>query len=103
MTVHDFDMARCLLGSDVRGVCAKADVLIDPLFDKIDWDTAVVTLTSENGAWNNSQWPQGGIRIRSEACGSVRFQRDDCNQQAMRLAATKSVKESSTVTTAEII
>jgi myo-inositol 2-dehydrogenase / D-chiro-inositol 1-dehydrogenase len=49
MTVHDFDMARWLLGSDVRGVCAKADVLIDPLFDKIDWDTAVVTLTFEHG------------------------------------------------------
>jgi len=41
---------RYLLGSDVREVYAKADVLIDPLFDKIDWDTALLTLTFEKGA-----------------------------------------------------
>jgi myo-inositol 2-dehydrogenase / D-chiro-inositol 1-dehydrogenase len=38
------------LGSDVREAYAKADVLIDPLFDKIGWGTALVTLTFENGA-----------------------------------------------------
>ena len=81
MTVHDFDMARYLLGSDVREVYAKADVLIDPLVDKIDWDTAVVTLTFENGALG----------------------RHDCYQQARGLAATKSVKESRAVTIAKIM
>lgn len=51
MTIHDFDMARYLVGSEVTEVFAKATVLVDPLFEKAgDWDTAIITLTFENGA-----------------------------------------------------
>ena len=74
MTIHDFDMSRYLLGSDVREVYAKADVLIDPVFSKVgDWDTAVVTLTFENGALgtiDNSRKAVYGYDQRVELFGS---------------------------------
>lgn len=74
MTIHDFDMARYLLSSDVREVYAKADVLIDPVFDKVgDWDTALVTLAFENGALgtiDNSRKAVYGYDQRVEVFGS---------------------------------
>ncbi len=46
MTIHDFDMARYLSGSEVVEVYAKGAVLVDPAIGKAgDVDTAVVTLT----------------------------------------------------------
>ena len=51
MVVHDFDMARFLVGSEVTEVFAAADVRIDKAIgDAGDYDTAVVTLRFENGA-----------------------------------------------------
>lgn len=50
MMIHDFDMARFLAGSEVVEVFAKGGVLIDEEIGKVgDVDTAVVTLTFENG------------------------------------------------------
>lgn len=50
MMIHDFDMARFLAGSEVTEVFAKGGVLIDEEIGKAgDVDTAVVTLTFENG------------------------------------------------------
>ena len=50
MTIHDFDMARYLMG-DVTEVYARANVLVDPAIGKAgDWDTVMVTLTFANGA-----------------------------------------------------
>lgn len=50
MTIHDFDMARFLLG-DVEEVYAAGDVLVDPEIGKAgDVDTAIVTLKFKSGA-----------------------------------------------------
>jgi len=50
MTIHDFDMARFLLG-DVEEVYAAGAVLVDPEIEKAgDVDTAVVTLRFKSGA-----------------------------------------------------
>ena len=50
MTIHDFDMARFLLG-DVEEVYAAGAVLVDPEIGKAgDVDTAVVTLRFKSGA-----------------------------------------------------
>jgi myo-inositol 2-dehydrogenase/D-chiro-inositol 1-dehydrogenase len=50
MTIHDFDMARFLLG-DVEEVYATGGVLVDPEIGKAgDVDTAIVTLKFKNGA-----------------------------------------------------
>lgn len=51
MTIHDFDMARFLLGEEVRELMAIGDCLVDPQIGEAgDIDTAIVTLKYENGA-----------------------------------------------------
>jgi myo-inositol 2-dehydrogenase / D-chiro-inositol 1-dehydrogenase len=74
MTIHDFDMARFLVGSEVTEVYAKTNVLVDPVFKKIgDWDTTVITLSFENGAIgtiDNSRQAVYGYDQRVEVFGS---------------------------------
>jgi len=51
MTIHDFDMARFLMGSEVGEVFTAAGVRVDPLIGEAgDLDTAVVLLRFKNGA-----------------------------------------------------
>ncbi|MBP7002705.1 inositol 2-dehydrogenase [Amaricoccus sp.] len=48
--IHDFDMARYLLGEEIRSVFAVGACLIDPEIGAAgDIDTAMVTLTSASG------------------------------------------------------
>ena len=48
--IHDFDMARYLLGEEIRTVYAVGACLIDPVIGAAgDVDTAMVTLTSVSG------------------------------------------------------
>ena len=74
MTIHDFDMARYLMGNEVTEVYTRAAVMVDPVFEKAgDWDTAVVTLTFENGAFasiDNSRKAVYGYDQRVEMFGS---------------------------------
>lgn len=50
MAIHDFDMARCLLGAEPVGVFASASCLIDPAIAAIgDVDTARTTLRTAEG------------------------------------------------------
>ena len=50
MMIHDFDMARFLIGSEVESVYTVADVRVDPQIGEIgDLDTALVTLRFANG------------------------------------------------------
>jgi myo-inositol 2-dehydrogenase/D-chiro-inositol 1-dehydrogenase len=75
MTIHDFDMARYVTGSDVLEVTARGTVRIDPMFAEAgDVDTAVVVLTHENGALtviDNSRRAVYGFDQRVEAFGSA--------------------------------
>jgi myo-inositol 2-dehydrogenase/D-chiro-inositol 1-dehydrogenase len=51
MTIHDFDMARFLLGEEVVEVYAAGSVLVDTRIGELgDVDTAVVTLRFSSGA-----------------------------------------------------
>lgn len=74
MTIHDFDMARYLMNSEVEEIFAKGNVLIDPIFKQAnDFDTIVVTLTFENGAMgtiDNSRQAVYGYDQRAEVFGS---------------------------------
>jgi len=74
MTIHDFDMARYIVGSEVTEVYTKATVLIDPEIGKAgDVDTAIITLTFENGAIgviDNSRKAVYGYDQRVEIFGS---------------------------------
>jgi myo-inositol 2-dehydrogenase/D-chiro-inositol 1-dehydrogenase len=75
MTIHDFDMARFLAGSEVEEVFAAANVLVDPAIGEAgDVDTAVVTLKFENGAIgviDNSRRAVYGYDQRVEVFGSA--------------------------------
>lgn len=74
MTIHDFDMARFVTGSDVVEVFARGAVLVDPAIGEAgDIDTAVVVLTHANGAIttiNNSRQAVYGYDQRVEVFGS---------------------------------
>lgn len=74
MTIHDFDMVRYLSGSEVIEVYAAGAVLIDPAIGKAgDVDTAITTLTLENGALaviDNSREAVYGYDQRIELFGS---------------------------------
>lgn len=75
MTIHDFDMARFLCGSEVTEVYAKGAVLVDPAIGAAgDVDTAVVTLVFENGCLgviDNSRKAAYGYDQRVEVFGSL--------------------------------
>jgi myo-inositol 2-dehydrogenase/D-chiro-inositol 1-dehydrogenase len=75
MTIHDFDMARYVAGSEVIEVFARGAVRVDPAFaDADDVDTAVVTLTHENGCLtviDNSRETAYGYDQRVEAFGAL--------------------------------
>jgi myo-inositol 2-dehydrogenase/D-chiro-inositol 1-dehydrogenase len=74
MTVHDFDMARYVTGSEVIEVFARGAVHVDPAFGEAgDVDTALVTLVHENGcltAIDNSRRAVYGYDQRVEVFGS---------------------------------
>ena len=74
MTIHDFDMARYLIGSEVEEVYVAAGVMVDPEIGKAgDVDTAVITLRFENGAIgtiDNSRRAVYGYDQRVEVFGS---------------------------------
>jgi myo-inositol 2-dehydrogenase / D-chiro-inositol 1-dehydrogenase len=75
MTIHDFDMARFVTGSEVVEVFARGALRIDPSFAEAgDVDTAVVTLTHANGCLtviDNSRRAAYGYDQRVEAFGSL--------------------------------
>ncbi|WP_096437230.1 inositol 2-dehydrogenase [Alteribacter populi] len=74
MTIHDFDMARFLSGSDVEEVFATGTNLVDPVFKEFnDIDTAIITLKFANGAIgviDNSREAIYGYDQRIEVFGS---------------------------------
>ena len=74
MTIHDFDMARYVTGSEVVEVFARGAVRIDPAFAEAgDVDTALVTLVHESGcltAIDNSRQAVYGYDQRVEVFGS---------------------------------
>ena len=74
MTIHDFDMARYLSGSEVVEVFTSAGVMIDPAIGEADdVDTAVIMLRFANGAIgtiDNSRKAVYGYDQRVEVFGS---------------------------------
>jgi myo-inositol 2-dehydrogenase/D-chiro-inositol 1-dehydrogenase len=75
MTIHDFDMARFLMGDEVEEIYAAAAVLVDPAIGAAgDVDTAVLTLRFRNGAIgtiDNSRKAVYGYDQRAEVFGSA--------------------------------
>jgi myo-inositol 2-dehydrogenase/D-chiro-inositol 1-dehydrogenase len=74
MTIHDFDLARYVMGSEIIEVYARAAVLVDPeIGAQGDVDTAVITLSFASGALgviDNSRRTCYGYDQRLEIFGS---------------------------------
>lgn len=74
MTIHDFDMARYLIGSEVEELYVAGDVMITPeIRDLEDLDTVIITLRFENGTLgtiDNSRQAVYGYDQRVEVFGS---------------------------------
>lgn len=73
MSIHDFDMARFIAGSEVEEVYAVGGVLVDPAIGEAgDIDTAIVTLRFANGSLgtiDNSRQAVYGYDQRLEVFG----------------------------------
>lgn len=74
MTIHDFDMARFIVGSEVVEVFATGTVRVEPELATLgDVDTAVVTLLHDNGCLtviDNCRKASYGYDQRVEVLGS---------------------------------
>ncbi len=74
MTIHDFDIARFLLGEEPVTVYASASVLVDPEIGALgDFDSASIVLTTRSGRIaqiSNSRRASYGYDQRIEAHGS---------------------------------
>jgi len=74
MTIHDFDMARYLIDSEVDEIYATGGVMVDPAIGEAgDIDTAVIVLRYANGAIgviDNSRKAIYGYDQRVEVFGS---------------------------------
>ncbi len=75
MTIHDFDMARFLMGSEVEEIYAAGSVLVDPAIGEAgDIDTTIINLRFANGALgtiDNSRQAVYGYDQRVEVFGSA--------------------------------
>ena len=74
MTIHDFDMARFLTGSEADEIYVAAACMIDPAIGEAgDVDTALITIRFKNGTIcviDNSRKAAYGYDQRVEAFGS---------------------------------
>ena len=75
MTIHDFDVARWLLGEEVESVLASGSVLTDPEIGRLgDFDSANVILRTASGRQaviTNSRRAAYGYDQRIEVLGAA--------------------------------
>ena len=75
MTIHDFDMARFLIGDEVEEIYTTAGVMVDPEIGKAgDLDTALIVMRFRNGVIgtiDNSRQAAYGYDQRVEIFGST--------------------------------
>ena len=98
MMIHDFDMARFLVGAEVEEVYAMGGVNIDPAIGEAgDIDTALVTLRFENGVLgsiDNSRQAVYGYDQRVEVFGALGMVTTENNTpNRTRLSTAEAVME----------
>ena len=75
MTIHDFDMARFLIGDEVEEIYTAAGVMVDPAIGEAgDLDTALLVLRFRNGVIgtiDNCRQAAYGYDQRAEILGST--------------------------------
>lgn len=98
MTIHDFDMARYIMGSEVVEVSATGAVLVNPAIGEAgDIDTAIITLKFANGALGvieNSRRAAYGYDQRLEVFGEKGAAQADNNRaNTVELSTAESVSK----------
>lgn len=96
MMIHDFDMARYVMNSEVVEVFAYGTTLIDPSIQEVnDVDTAIVTLKFANGALgviDNSRQAVYGYDQRVEVFGEKgAVAADNCCPTTVQVSKTEGV------------
>ena len=85
MTIHDFDLARFVLGEEVEKVTAMSAALFDPIAREIgEMDSAMILMQTASGKLshiNNSRHASYGYDQRLEAHGSLGMIRSGNHQQ----------------------
>ena len=93
MGIHDFDLARWLVGSEVERVTAEGALLVcDDLQALGDFDQAVINLRFENGTLGNvevSRTAFYGYDIRTEVVGSEGIVRVGGTKQPEPMLSTR--------------
>ncbi|WP_408055232.1 inositol 2-dehydrogenase [Sutcliffiella halmapala] len=96
MMIHDFDMARYVMGSEIVEVSAYGNALINPEVKELgDIDTAIVSLKFANGALgviDNSRQAVYGYDQRLEVFGSKGVvTADNCRATTVEVATVEGV------------
>ena len=92
MTIHDFDMARFLTGSEVTKVFVAGGVMVDPRIGEAgDIDTAITILWFANGAIgtiDNCREASYGYDQRVEVFGSLGMAQAENNASDQHILST---------------
>jgi myo-inositol 2-dehydrogenase/D-chiro-inositol 1-dehydrogenase len=96
MTIHDFDMARFLIGDEVEEIYTSAGVMVDPEIGKAgDIDTALIVLRFRNGVIgtiDNSRKAVYGYDQRVEILGSEgKIETSNCYPNQASISGAKTV------------
>lgn len=96
MTIHDFDMARFVIGDEVEEVYTAGAVHVDPEIGKAgDLDTALIVLRFRNGVIgtiDNSRRAAYGYDQRVEILGSKgKIETDNCYPNTAQLSTDMAV------------
>jgi myo-inositol 2-dehydrogenase/D-chiro-inositol 1-dehydrogenase len=96
MTIHDFDMARFLIGDEVEEIYAAGAVMVDPKIGEAgDLDTAIVLMRFRNGVIatiDNSRQAAYGYDQRVEILGSLgKIATENCYPNQAEISTGKTV------------
>ncbi len=96
MTIHDFDMARFLIGDEAEEIYTVGGVMVDPEIGKAgDLDTALIVMRFRNGVIgtiDNSRKAAYGYDQRAEVFGSEgKIQTENCYPNQAIVSSGKSV------------
>ncbi len=97
MTIHDFDMARFLIGDEVQEVYTAAGVMVDPAIGEAgDLDTALIVLRFRKGVIgtiDNCRQAAYGYDQRVEILGSAgRIATENCYPNQATVSTAESVR-----------
>ena len=97
MTIHDFDMARFLIGDEVEEIYTAAGVMVDPAIGEAgDVDTALIVLRFRSGVIgtiDNSRKAVYGYDQRAEILGSAgRIATENCYPNEATLSTATEVR-----------